>query len=122
MDDYIKEKGHAFDKDERITKEMEFKRALDFVKTYFPDGFRKSPTSKSIPKVRFESIAVGVNLALKEIPNLEDPDLKWLQSAEYKDWVTSGSSNNKNKLKGRIEFVRDCLLSNININSLDYGN
>ena len=121
LDDYIREKGKSFALAEKDEKEAEFKRALIFVQTYFPDGFKKSSSSKSIPKVRFESIAVGVNLALKINPNLEHPDLKWLTSNEYKEFVTSGSSNNKGKLIGRIEFVRDCLLSVININALTYG-
>lgn len=121
LDDYIKEKGKTFDSDKKNSMEMELKRALGFVNKYFPDGFRKSASTSSIPKVRFESISVGVNLALRENPGISHPDLNWLKSKEYMDWVTSGSSNNKNKLIGRIEFVRDCLLGKIDTNSLSYG-
>lgn len=122
LDDYIKEKGGTFDDEEKAEKEMQLKRALKFVNDYFPYGFRKSSTSKSIPKVRFESIAIGVNLALNIKTEITEPNLRWLESKEYKDLVTSGSSNNRNKLIGRIEFVRDCLLGKVDINSLTYGN
>ncbi|KEQ28282.1 hypothetical protein N180_01215 [Pedobacter antarcticus 4BY] len=121
LDDYIKDKNDDFSDVEKQQKEDELKRALQFVSEYFPSGFKRTPSSKSIPKVRFESISVGVNLALKENPNLTNPDLRWLTSAEYKNLVTSGSSNNKSKLVARIEFVKNCLLSSININELDYG-
>jgi len=122
LNDYIKEKGESFNDQEKVEKSKLLKDSLAFISQYFPYGFRKSATSKSIPKVRFESIAVGTSLALKENPNLASPDLKWLDSKEYLDWVTSGSSNNKAKLIGRIEFVRDCLLSKIDVNALTYGN
>ena len=121
LDDYIKEKGESFYDEENAKKSEMLKDALTFISKYFPNGFRKSATSKSIPKVRFESIAVGVSLALKENPNLENPDLKWLESNEFLEWVTSGSSNNRTKLIGRIEFVRDCLLGTKDVNSLTYG-
>lgn len=122
LDDYIKEKGESFNDTEKAEKGKMLKDSLAFIAKHFPNGFRKSATSKSIPKVRFESIAVGVSLALKEDSNLANPDLKWLESKEFLDWVTSGSSNNRAKLIGRIEFVRDCLLGIKDVNSLTYAN
>lgn len=106
----IKKHKNGFDKQEKLT---EFIRMLNFVKEYFPNGFRKSAGSNSIPRVRFEAIAIGVNLALQENPNLVPHDIKWLESEEFKFHTTSDASNNKNKLLGRIEFVRNCLLSKI---------
>ena len=122
LNDYIKEKGDTFSTEEKTEKANIFKNTLQFIAQYFPNGFRRTATSKSIPKVRFESIAVGTSLALTENPDLANPDLRWLESSEYLDWVTSGSSNNRSKLVGRIEFVRDCLLSRIDVNTLTYGN
>ena len=60
--------------------------------------------------MRFEAIAVGVNLALKENPGLGAVNMDWLESGAFKTHTTSDASNNKNKLVGRIEFVRDSLL------------
>ncbi|NDV57239.1 DUF262 domain-containing protein [Bacteroides sp. 519] len=122
LNDYIKEKGDTFNDAEKAEKTKIIKDTLAFITLYFPNGFRRTATSKSIPKVRFESIAVGTSLALKENPSLANPDLRWLESKEYLNWVTSGSSNNKSKLIGRIEFVRDCLLSRVDVNTLTYGN
>lgn len=65
---------------------------------------------------------MGTNLALREKSNLEVEDTKWLDSNEFKKWTTSDAANNKSKVIGRIEFVRDCLLGKIDINSLNYGN
>ncbi len=121
LDDYIKEKGELFTNDEKEQKIQMLKNALSFISRHFPNGFRRTVTSRTIPKVRFESIAIGTSLALQENPSLSDPSLRWLESKEYSEWVTSGSSNNRTKLIGRIEFVRDCLLSRIDINSLTYG-
>ena len=120
LDDYIKEKGDTFSEIEKAKKTKLLKDTLLFIAKYFPNGFRRTAISKSIPKVRFESIAVGTSLALRENPDLENPDLKWLDSKEYLNWVTSGSSNNRTKLIGRIEFVRDCLLSKKDVKTLTY--
>ncbi|MDM8568095.1 DUF262 domain-containing protein [Thiotrichales bacterium HSG1] len=90
-----------------------FNNMVNFVKNNFPIGFRKEEKFNSTPRVRFEAIAVGVHLALQENPSLTVQDVKWLDSTEFADQTTSDSSNNPNRLKNRIEFVRDCLLGKI---------
>jgi hypothetical protein len=119
LNEYIIKKGkEGFDRNE---KKNEFERMLDFVLTYFPNGFRKTTGSKSIPRVRFEAISVGSNLALRQNSSLIPKDMKWLESEEFKNHTTSDASNNKNKLKNRIEFVRDCLLGNKDSGKLTYS-
>jgi len=86
---------------------------VSFIKRYFPIGFRKEENNSSTPRVRFEAISVGTYLALKENPNLTEPNINWLNSAGFKNQTTSDSSNNPNRLKGRIEFVRDGLLGKL---------
>ena len=88
----------------------EFENTLKFVKRYFPNGFAKSPTSKSTPRVRFEALAVGVNLALRTKPDLIPKSMDWLDSEEFKLHTTTHASNSSVKLRGRLEFVRDHLL------------
>lgn len=83
---------------------------LNFVNSYFPFGFRKEASDKSTPRVRFEAISVGVCLALKEKPDLVPNDVNWIQSDRFAKLTTSDASNNKNRLKNRIEFVRNSLL------------
>lgn len=122
MDDYIIETGKKFNS--TIKKEMntELVKTLDFVETNFPNGFKKTQTTKSIPRVRFEAIAVGTILALREKPDLSISNVNWLESKEFKKWTTSDAANSKSKVIGRIEFVRDCLLGKIKNNDLTYDN
>jgi len=89
---------------------QQFLNVLNFVQEYFPNGFKKALNAKSIPRVRFEAIAVGTHLALLHNPQLVPGNLDWLESEEFKNHTTSDASNNRNKLIGRIEFVRDNLL------------
>lgn len=119
IDDYIKSKKNIIKK-EIEEKKDEFIRALHFIESYFPYGFRKTENAQSIPKVRFEAIAIGVNLALRQNPEIKNPELRWLESNEFKKLTTSDAANNKSKLIGRIEFVRDCLLRVIDDNTLTY--
>lgn len=107
LDTYAKKNQASFPED-RL--EREFEETLKFVNRYIPNGFAKSKTAKTTPRVRFEAIAVGVNLALRENPNLVPKDLSWLDSQEFKKHVTTHASNSLPRLKGRIEFVRDKLL------------
>jgi hypothetical protein len=89
----------------------EWTSMLTFVRNNFPDGFKKVGRGKKVPRVRFEAIAVGVALALREHQQLKtDSIADWLKSEEFKEWTTSDASNNRANLKGRVEYVRDKLL------------
>jgi hypothetical protein len=97
----------TFNKDEY---EKIFIDVLTFVKNTFPCGFAKTKTAKTTPRVRFEALSVGVYLALKEKPDLQVDNIKWIDSEEFKKLTTSDASNNQGKLKERVEYVRDRLL------------
>lgn len=88
----------------------EFEKVIQFVKSNFPTGFKKTATAKSTPRVRFESLAVGAALALRANPTLEVKDLDWLTSDEFKVLTTSDGANSRSKVIERIEYVRDSLL------------
>ncbi len=90
-----------------------FRKTLAFVETNFPYGFKRSPTGRASPRARFESIAIGTYLALKENPSLiVDPkDVKvWIESESFKEITGSDGANVIRKLEGRLNFVRDRLL------------
>ena len=94
---------------------------VDFIRNNYCMGFRKEEKSKSTPRVRFEAISVGTYLAIKENPDLCNPDLKWLESEGFKIQTTSDSSNNPNRLEKRVEFVRDGLLGKLDDQRLKDG-
>lgn len=84
---------------------------MEFVGKYFPTGFTKSFGSKSTPRVRFDAIAVGSWLALRDKPGLKPEGVeKWLASPEFREQTGSDAANNRERVIGRIEFVRDALL------------
>lgn len=111
---YVKSKANISD-EELNEKERDFENTFNFIERHFPNGFRKD-NSQSIPRVRFEAISIGVNLALKsrpEILNFENINIDWLESEEFKKHTTSDAANNKSKLVGRIEYVKNKILENI---------
>ncbi|CAM5794995.1 DUF262 domain-containing protein [Rhizobacter fulvus] len=111
LDQFLKEHQNQFP---RAQMQAEFDRMVKFAKAALPSGFRKGPKSSSVPRVRFEALACGITLALREEPDLE-PDRKyireWLESPEFREHVVSDASNSGPRLRGRIEFVRDKLLA-----------
>ena len=107
LDQYVKAKNPSFDENAMWA---EYERMLKFVEANFPDGFKR-PHYKTAKRVRFEAIAVGVALALRENPNLKPPPTEvWSDNEEFQDLTTSDSSNSKPRVKKRIEYVRDHLL------------
>ena len=107
IDDYVDNNKDTFNKDEYL---KEFKGMLEFVDKNFPYGFAKSKNAKSTPRVRFEAIAVGVALALRENEKLLVNNVDWIESDEFRIHTTSHASNSPNRVMGRIEYVRDMLL------------
>ncbi len=114
IDAYIKDKMLDFDKKTMLNS---FNAVLSFVDKYFPHyGFAKSAKAISTPRVRFEAIAVGVALALKENPDLvttKEAVLEWLESEEFKAVTTTDAANNKANVMARINFVKNQLLGTI---------
>ncbi|UDM73550.1 DUF262 domain-containing protein [Vagococcus fluvialis] len=107
IDSYAKRNQNEFEVD-RL--EQEFNRTMQFVSKNFPNGFRKTKGANSTPKARFEAIAVGVNLALRENENITLSDIDWINSEEFQNVTTSDAANNKSKLVRRINYVKNKLL------------
>ncbi|HWH57761.1 MAG TPA: DUF262 domain-containing protein [Terriglobales bacterium] len=117
LDDYTKEKNKLYEqqndeaKQDRTAKLLEFDRVMKFVAQFFPYGFAKTANAGTTPRVRFEAIAVGVNLALRKTPQLNPKTMSWLEGNQFKSLTTTHGSNSQPRLAARIEFVRDTLLS-----------
>ncbi len=84
---------------------------LDFVEQNF-GRFAKTPTSQSTPRVRFEALAVGTGLAIRQNPNPPGAAnvAGWIKGDEFLAATTSDAANNRARVLNRINFVRDRLL------------
>ncbi len=99
----------------RDALEFEFKQMLQFVKNISPNGFTKSESGNQVPRVRFEAIAVGAALALRENINLfeQSQDIsEFLKSGEFESATRSDAANVKSKLLNRITLLKNWLLEN----------
>jgi len=112
---YTKRKNDEFTSDPKLVEEYRdrFKRTMQFVEKHFPFGFRRNLKGTATPRARFEAIAIGSDLALREKPEIMDQSLNvsaWVTGNEFRNVAGSGSANAINKLRGRLRFVHDRLL------------
>lgn len=107
LDQYVNSKKDGFNED---TMWAEYDRMLKFVQAYFKDGFLR-PNYKTAKRVRFEALAVGVALTLREDHNLVPaPTDAWSDNDVFHELTTSDASNSSPRVIKRIEYVRDRLL------------
>lgn len=120
---FVKKTNEEFDSNPQLSKdyEDEFKRTMDFVEQYFPNGFRKAENAATISRVRFESIAIGVAYAIQQV----DGDIsklrcniipEWIGCEQYTEILRADGGNVPQKLKKRINFVRDKLIGTEELN------
>lgn len=110
LTDYLKSKNENFLDADKQAMLNEFVRMLNFVSQHFPNGFKRTGY-KTVPRIRFEAIAVGLSLALRERPDLAPGDVgQWLDSNKFIKHTRSDASNSRPKLVNRIHYVRDNLL------------
>ena len=113
LDDFLKGANTALTAmpEKSTAYRQQFETMLAFVALHFPHGFRKDAANQSVPRIRFESIAIGTTLALRENPQLVPVDVtSWLESKEFKRHTRSDASNSRPRVVNRIHFVRDNLL------------
>jgi hypothetical protein len=112
---YTKKMNVYFEKNPAELDEYR-RRFLDtmaFVQRNFKLGFRRTPGGKATPRARFEAIAIGSYLALRERPSLMSSQIEvedWLYSDEFATVTGSDGANAIGRLKARMHFVRDHLL------------
>lgn len=85
-----------------------FFKTFGFLREVFPNGIksRKGTTPANL----FEAVSVGAALALEERPDLTPtPDPDWLRSEELR-FLTTGATNSRSRVQGRIEYCRDRFL------------
>lgn len=113
--DYLKSANDAALADPGLTARMraEFELMLERVPQLFPNGFRKNATANTIPRVRFEAIATGTALALREKNHLDitpEQVAERMEEKEFDKTVVSDGANVRSKLEGRIGLVRSMLI------------
>lgn len=110
LSDYLGERNASLTAVDGDAMHQEFVRTLSFVKQHFPNGFKRINYT-TVPRIRFEAIAVGVTLALREQSDLQPVTVEaWLDSTEFIKHTRSDASNSRPKLINRIHYVRDHLL------------
>ncbi|MEG5670450.1 DUF262 domain-containing protein [Enterobacter asburiae] len=113
IDNYLNVQAETVTEQDVDNFKNEFENMLAFVDTHFPMGFKKTATSKTTPRARYEAIAVGTALALRANPQLQAPIIPvgdWLFDEEFEAIVTADSANNTSQLKNRIFYVKNKLL------------
>ncbi|MET8089480.1 DUF262 domain-containing protein [Micromonospora sp. NPDC005220] len=85
-----------------------FMRTFRYLASVFPSGIRSR--LNSTPVNLYEALSVGAALALAERPSLQPPgDMTWVGSAELRA-LTTGATNSRTRVAGRIEYCRDRFL------------
>lgn len=113
IDNYLNVQAETVTEKDVDNFKNEFESMLAFVDAHFPMGFKKTATSRTTPRARYEAIAVGTALALRADPQLQAPVIPigdWLFDEEFEAIVTADSANNISQLKNRIFYVKNKLL------------
>ncbi len=112
LDAFLKEKNEEALQDAKFLDDYRnrFNELCNYISKNLPDGFQ-SPGRNLVPRVRFESLAVGIYLALKSGKVHVPSDLSWLEDtskdSDFGQLTRTDASNSAPKMKARIEFVRD---------------
>ncbi|MEC4742313.1 DUF262 domain-containing protein [Limosilactobacillus sp. c10Ua_36] len=113
VDDFVKQfREINLSTDQKNKYREEFINTFNFIRNNYPVNVFKNSRNQT-PRVRFEAISVGTNLALKENShlNIKEQDIKILiENQEFKKLTTSDGSNSRKRVIQRIEFVKNYLL------------
>lgn len=114
---YVKRMNKCFEESPDISENyrQRFMQTMAFIEKIFPHGFRRtaSKNAKATPRSRFEAIAIGSWLALKEQPKISNEPIDvtpWHLSTEFSGVTGADGANAKARLLGRINFVKERLL------------
>jgi hypothetical protein len=106
LTDYMIEKSEKTP-DASLTKI--YRRTMAWLASAIPNGIVRG-TRSITPINLYEAVAVGASLALQQKPLIQKKLLKPCVNSEELKKLTTGATNSRNMVVGRIEFVRDALL------------
>jgi hypothetical protein len=119
LNDYMKANTKTFN---IAADEQEFTAVLAKLAVIFPIGIMRSERKGRTPLNLFEAIAVGAALAIRQNGAIETHNLnEWVGSLELRRF-TSGATNDRAAVRGRIEFCKERFLGTPYVRAADDGN
>lgn len=107
LDGYMRDSSKSF---HVAPHETEFRAVFAELAKAFPKGIVRPGGKGRTPLNLYEGVSVGAALALREKDNLNLVGLQqWLDCEELRSYTT-GATNDRSAVKGRIEFCRDRFL------------
>jgi hypothetical protein len=107
LNDYMSDSNKQFD---YAAKEQVFLTTFAELAKAFPSGLSRHGRRGTTPLNLYEGIAVGAALALQKSDHLAAKGLdKWMADPKLREFTT-GATNNRSAVKGRIEYCRDRFL------------
>lgn len=107
LNDYMEHATKAFD---YAAGDAIFQKTFKELARVFPNGIRRPGGKNTTPLNLFEGISVGAALALRKRTRLKvDRVEEWLASPQLRRFTT-GATNDRSAVRGRIEFCRDRFL------------
>ena len=107
LNDYMKDADRLFDYETRRTL---FTHTFQELARVLPDGIVRNTGRKITPINLFEAVSVGAAFALKNQSKLHTTDVEnWINSPELRK-LTTGATNNRKMVVGRIEYCRNRFL------------
>jgi hypothetical protein len=104
LNDYMSEASKNFDYKK---KEKIFNDTFEELAKAFPKGLSRPGRKGTTPLNLYEGISVGAALALRTVDHLVIKNLdSWMDSETLRKFTT-GATNDRSAVKGRIEFCRD---------------
>lgn len=114
LDGFIKGQNLAVSNDLKLLDlyQEEFCRVCSFAAENLPGGTFARGERNQTPRVRFEALAVGIALALRQRPKTTKADMSWASDDEdeFVSLTRTDASNSRPKLARRIEYARDKIL------------
>jgi hypothetical protein len=107
LNGYMKSASKSFD---YATREKEFRLVFKELAKAFPKGIKRPGGQSRTPLNLYEGVAVGAALAIRKNGSLDTSGLnKWMASEPLRK-TTTGATNDRKAVLGRIEFCRDRFL------------
>ncbi len=117
LDSYLKSKNAALEQSGQATETLNclrhtFLSVLSVIEELAPNSLRTGKHKiRPITRIKFESLSVGLALALQQRENWIPRSLSFIESDEFHSYTKSDASSSKNKVVRRIEYVRDAALA-----------